>query len=58
MVLDQVDAAVSRLVGVVSRTSDGDRDKAREHLLSLFSVLDPEDPRLAAGRRALANALF
>ncbi len=58
MVLDQVDAAVSRLVGLVSRTADRDRDKAREHLLSLFAVLDPEDPRLAAGRRALANALF
>jgi putative thioredoxin len=58
MVLDQVDAAVGRLIGVVSRTADGDRDKAREHLVALFAVLDPEDPRLAAGRRSLANALF
>jgi putative thioredoxin len=58
MMLDQVDAAVARMVGVISRTSDGERDRAREHLVSLFAVLDPEDPRLAAGRRSLANALF
>jgi putative thioredoxin len=58
MVLDQVDAAIARLVALVARTSDGDRDRAREHLVSLFAVLDPDDPRLAAGRRALANALF
>ena len=58
MVLDQADAAIARLVGLVSRTSGGERDRAREHLVSLFAVLDPEDPRLAAGRRSLANALF
>jgi putative thioredoxin len=58
MVVDQADAAIARLVGVVSRTAGSDRDQAREHLVSLFAVLDPEDPRLVAGRRALANALF
>jgi len=58
MVVDQPDAAVARLVGLVGRTSGTDRDRVREHLVSLFAVLDPEDPRLAAGRRALANALF
>jgi thioredoxin-like negative regulator of GroEL len=26
--------------------------------LALFEVLDPEDPRLVKGRRALASALF
>jgi putative thioredoxin len=57
-VLDQVDAAITRLVGLVGRTDGSDRDKARDHLVSLFAVLDPEDPRLASGRRALANALF
>lgn len=58
MVLDQADAAIARLVGLISRTSGSERDKAREHLVSLFAVLDPEDPRLVSGRRALANALF
>ncbi|HWC34397.1 MAG TPA: tetratricopeptide repeat protein [Mycobacteriales bacterium] len=58
MVVDQVDVAVGRLVGLISRTSGAERDRVREHLVSLFAVLDPDDPRLAAGRRALANALF
>jgi putative thioredoxin len=58
MVLDQADGAIARLVGLVGRTSGSERDTAREHLVSLFAVLDPEDPRLIAGRRALANALF
>jgi putative thioredoxin len=58
MVLDQTDSGIARLVGLVGRTSGSERDKAREHLVSLFAVLDPEDPRLVAGRRALANALF
>jgi putative thioredoxin len=58
MLRGAVDDAVSRLVDVIRRTSDDDRDRARQHLLKLFEVLDPEDPRLANGRRALANALF
>jgi putative thioredoxin len=58
MVLDQAEGAIARLVGLVGRTSGSERDAAREHLVSLFAVLDPEDPRLVAGRRALANALF
>ena len=57
-VRDLVDAAFSRMVAVVQRTAGDDRERAREHLLGLFAILDPEDPRLAAGRRALANALF
>jgi len=58
MLTGNVDDAVSRLVDVVRRTAGDDRDRARQHLLALFDVLDPDDPRLAAGRRALANALF
>jgi putative thioredoxin len=53
-----VDDAIARLVDVVRRTAGDERDRARQHLLSVFGVLDPEDPRLAAGRRALANALY
>jgi putative thioredoxin len=58
VVLDRIEEAFARMVGVVQRTTGTDRDRAREHLLGLFVVLDPEDPRLVAGRRALANALF
>jgi putative thioredoxin len=58
VVRDQVESAFARMVGVVQRTTGDDRDRARAHLIELFALLDPEDPRLAAGRRALANALF
>ena len=58
MVLGRVDDAIARLVDTVRRTSGADRDEARQRLLSLFELLDPEDPRLVAGRRALSNALF
>jgi putative thioredoxin len=58
MMRGQVEESISRLVEVVRRTSGDDRDTARQRLIGLFNVLDPEDPRLAAGRRALANALF
>ena len=55
---DHVDEAVGRLVPLVRSTSGDDRDAVRARLLELFAVLDPTDPRVVAGRRALANALF
>ena len=58
MVRGRVDDAIARLVETVRRTSGTDRDAARQRLLALFELLDPEDPRLIAGRRALSNALF
>jgi putative thioredoxin len=58
MMRGAVDDAISRLVEVIRRTAGDERDRARQHLLALFEVLDPDDPRLIAGRRALANALF
>ena len=58
MVLGQVEGAFDRLTGLVRRTADADREAARQRLLALFEVLDPEDPRLAKARRDLANALF
>jgi len=53
-----VDDAFSRLVGLVSRTSGDDRNKAREHLVGLFAAVGNDDPRVLQGRRALASALF
>ena len=58
-VLDgQVEAAFTRLVETVRRTSGEDRDRARRHLLALFDVVGAEDPRVARARTALASALF
>jgi putative thioredoxin len=45
-------------VGLIKRTSGDDRDAVRKHLVSLFSVAGPDDPAVAAARRALASALF
>jgi putative thioredoxin len=58
MLLGAVDDAIARIVDVVRQSAGDDRDTARQRLLALFNVLDPQDPRLGAGRRALANALF
>ncbi len=50
--------AFARLLDVVRRTSDEERTRARLHLLELFAVVGNDDPRVLAGRRDLASALF
>ncbi|GGS05070.1 co-chaperone YbbN [Micromonospora fulviviridis] len=50
--------AYARLVGLVRRTAGDDREKVRQHLVSLFSIAGPDDPAVASARRALASALF
>jgi putative thioredoxin len=55
---EQIEPAIARLVDLVRRTSGDERDAVRVHLLGLLDALDPEDPRVLAGRRSLANALF
>jgi len=42
----------------VRQTSGEDRDAARTHLLGLFEVAGPDDPRVSRARTRLANALF
>ncbi|CAB4734094.1 unannotated protein [freshwater metagenome] len=50
--------AFARLISLV-KTSDGDdKKRAREHLLELFSLVDPADPDLIAARKELASALY
>jgi putative thioredoxin len=53
-----VDDAFNRLVDVVRRTTDADRDTARTHLIALFGAVGNEDPRVQRARRDLASALF
>ena len=55
---DDVEAAFDRLVATVARTAGDDRDRAREHLVGLFELFPPDDPRVTTARRALARALF
>lgn len=50
--------AFTRLIDTVKATEGADRDKARTHLLELFSVVGNSDERVRKGRTALMNALF
>jgi len=52
------EAAFDRLLKVIKTMAGDDRDKAKNHLISLFNLVDPTDPRLIKARAALASALF
>jgi putative thioredoxin len=54
----RVDQAFARLIDLVRISSGGDRQRARDHLLVLFALVDQGDPRIAKARLALTNALF
>jgi thioredoxin len=54
----RVDEAFDRLLGVIRRTSGDDRDKARVHLVGLFEIFPPRDPRVTKARGALSALLF
>jgi putative thioredoxin len=54
----RVEEAFDRLLGVVRRTSGEERDQARAHLVSLFEILPPRDPRVTRARSALSALLF
>jgi putative thioredoxin len=53
-----VDDAFDRLIQLVKRTTGDDRERVRQRLLDLFTVVGVADPRVATARRALASALF
>ena len=53
-----VEAAFTRLLHAVRATTGDDRSKVKDHLLNLFALVDPSDPRLVAARKELASALF
>ncbi|HZS19622.1 MAG TPA: tetratricopeptide repeat protein [Pseudonocardiaceae bacterium] len=50
--------AFERLVATVRRLTGEDSDRARAHLVGLFELFPPDDPRVTSARRALARALF
>jgi len=53
-----VEDAFVRLIKLVARTSDGERDQARTHLIGLFGAVGNDDERVIKARRDLASALF
>lgn len=55
---DDAEAAFARLVATAGRVFGDDRDRVREHLVSLFELFPADDARVTAARRALARVLF
>ena len=53
-----VEEAFTRLLQVIKASNGGDRNKVKNHLLNLFALVDPSDPRLTSARKELASALF
>ncbi|MFB4297273.1 tetratricopeptide repeat protein [Actinomadura sp. NTSP31] len=58
MVSGRIEDAFGRLLTAVRGSAGDDRDAARTHLLSLFELLPPDDPRVGKARRSLQAALF
>jgi len=58
MSLGNAEEAFDRLLGVIRRTSGEARDKVRLHLVSLFEMFPPRDPRVSKARGTLSSLLF
>lgn len=53
-----VDDAFGRLLDLLRGADQDTKDTVRERLLELFEIAGPDDPRVAAARKRLANLLF
>jgi len=58
MSLGNAEEAFDRLLGVIRRTTGEDRNKVRQHLVGLFEIFPPRDPRVTKARSTLSNLLF
>jgi putative thioredoxin len=58
LAMGRIEASFERLLDTVRRTSGEERDKARQHLLGLFAIFPPKDPRVTKARAALSSLLF
>ncbi|MFZ9542351.1 MAG: co-chaperone YbbN [Candidatus Nanopelagicaceae bacterium] len=52
------ESAFNRLIKCVKTMDADEKKKAKDHLLVLFTLVDPTDPILIKARSALASALF
>ncbi|WP_345473885.1 tetratricopeptide repeat protein [Glutamicibacter ectropisis] len=53
-----VEDAFARLVLLISKLADDDRERVRRRLIELYAVVGNTDPRVAASRQKLARVLF
>ena len=58
LAMGKIDQAFDRLLGAIRRTTGEERDQARRHLLSLFEIFPPRDPRVTKARSTLSSLLF
>jgi putative thioredoxin len=56
--MGQIDAGFGRLLDTIRQTSGDERDRARLHLLRLFDIFPPRDPRVTKARATLSSLLF
>lgn len=54
----RIEEAFSRLLNCVRALTGEEKQQAKDHLITLFSLVDPADPRLIQARKDLASALF
>jgi putative thioredoxin len=58
LAMGHVDQAFDRLLGAIKRTTGDERDQARVHLIGLFDIFPPRDPRVTKARATLSSLLF
>jgi putative thioredoxin len=58
VVTGDIESAFNRLLDFIRSHAGDDKTRAKDHLLILFALVDPADPRVIAARSALANALY
>jgi thioredoxin len=58
MAMGRIEDSFDRMLATIKRTSGEDRDKARKHLVSLFEIFPPKDPRVSRARSRLSSLLF
>jgi putative thioredoxin len=58
LAMGRIETSFNRMLDAVRATTGEDRDKARKHLLGLFEIFPPRDPRVSKARVALSSLLF
>ena len=56
--MGKIETGFDRLLDTIRRTSGDERNQARLHLLRLFELFPPRDPRVSKARATLSSLLF
>jgi putative thioredoxin len=54
----KIEDSFDRMLNTIKRTTGEDREFARKHLISLFEIFPPRDPRVTKARARLSSLLF